>query len=55
VIYDTDDHAHTKPRRSVLAPAYYMGRPAEMWIPALSRRGHGNAHTDIVRSTRTAA
>jgi hypothetical protein len=25
-------------RRSPLAPAYYLGRPADMWIQALDRR-----------------
>jgi hypothetical protein len=30
-------------RRSSMSPAYYLGRPAQLWIDALSRHGEGPA------------
>ena len=39
--------AHPAPsiprRRSPLAPAYYLGRPAELWIDAVDRRHRRHA------------
>ena len=33
-------------RRSPMAPAYYQGRPAHVWITALERRHHHSAGTE---------
>jgi hypothetical protein len=32
----------TRTRTSPLAPAYYLGRPAHLWIEALGRNGRPN-------------
>jgi hypothetical protein len=42
-------------RRSFLSPAFYLGRPAEVWLQAFSRRRLSSAPFGMVQSTRSAA
>ena len=42
-------------RRSYLSPAYYLGRPAEVWWQALSRRRVPSTPFGLVQSSHGAA
>jgi hypothetical protein len=46
---EPDGHKTQVVRRSALAPAYFIGRPAEVWIYALGGRRHAaaSALTDV--------
>ena len=39
--------------RPAASPAYYLGRPAEVWRSALRRRPHPAGSPDLIQSTTT--